>query len=65
MDFINDEDLVTITRRRHRDVVDDHVPHVINAGVGRGVNFEHVERGAPSDLDAGGALQTGRLVTPM
>jgi hypothetical protein len=39
VDFVNDEDLVTITGRPDRDVVNDHVPHVIDAGVGRGVDF--------------------------
>src|SRR5262252_1999245 len=59
VDFVNDEDLITVAGRPDRDVVDDHVPHVVDAGVGRGVDFEHVERGARGDLDAGRALQAG------
>src|SRR5262249_28907408 len=59
MNFVNDEDLVTVTSRPDRYVIDDHVTHVIDAGVGRSVNFEHVERGARRDLHAGRTLQTG------
>src|SRR5215510_13180982 len=39
VDFVNDEDLVTVAGRPDREVVDDHLAHVVDAGVGRGVDF--------------------------
>src|SRR5262245_19136491 len=59
VDFVNDEELVTVAGRPDRDVVDDHVTHVVDSGVGRAVDIEHAERGARRDLDAGRTLQTG------
>ena len=53
VDFVDDEDLVAIARRPHLQAVDDHLADVVDAGVRRGVDLEHVEVAAFGDLDAG------------
>ena len=59
MDLVDDEDLVAIARRPHLQPVDDHLADVVDAGVRRGVDLEHVEVAALGDLDAGVADAAG------
>ena len=52
MDFVDDEDLVAVADRTDGEAVDDHVAHVVDAGVRGGVDLEHVEVAALGDFDA-------------
>jgi len=52
VDLVDDEDLVAVARRRHRQVADDHLAHVVDAGVAGRVDLEHVEVAALGDLHA-------------
>ncbi len=52
MDLVDDEDLVAIADRPDGQAVDDHVADVVDAGVRRRVDLEHVEVAALGDLDA-------------
>ena len=56
MNLVDDEDLVAVADGRHPEAGDDHVADLVDAGVGRGVNLEHVHVAALRDLDAGVAL---------
>ena len=56
VDFVDDEDLVAVARRRDGEVADDDLAHVVDAGVAGRVDLEHVEVAALRDLDAGVAL---------
>ncbi len=51
MDFVDDEDLVAVANGTDRQAVDDHVADVVDAGVRRGVDFEHIEIAAFGDFD--------------
>ena len=51
--FVDDEDLVAIAGGPHLQPADDHLTDVVDAGVRRGVDLEHVEVAALGDLDAG------------
>ena len=52
VDFVDDEDLVAIADRGNRQAFDNHLADVVDAGVGRGVDFEHVDVAAFGNLDA-------------
>jgi len=52
MNFVDDEDLVAISRRVNVDAVNDRLPDIVDACVGSGVDLEHVHRAAFGDLDA-------------
>ena len=65
VDLVDDEDLVAIARRPHLQAVDDHLADVVDAGVRRGVDLEHVEVAALGDLDAGVADAAGVRRRPL
>ncbi len=52
MDLVDDEDLVAVADRRDRQPLDDHLAHVVDAGVRRRVDFKDVDVPAFGDLDA-------------
>ena len=53
VDLVDEEHLVAVAHRRDRQALDDHLAHVVDPGVGRGVDLEHVDVAALGDLDAG------------
>jgi hypothetical protein len=57
--LVDDEDLVAVPHRRDGQPGDDHFPDVVDAGVARRVDLEHVDVAALGDLGAGVALTTG------
>ena len=59
MDLVDHEDLVAVAGGRDRQVADDDVADVVDAGVRGGVDFEDVEIAALGDLDAGLAFSAG------
>ncbi len=44
--FIDDEDLVAVARRSKTDRADDCLAHIIDTGVGSGIDLLHVNRAA-------------------
>ena len=54
--LVDDEDLVAIADRRHRERADDHLADVVDAGVGGRVDLEDVDVAPLRDLHAGVAL---------
>ena len=52
VDFVDDEDLVAVAHRRNGQPFDNHLAHVVDARVGGGVDFEHVDVAAFGNLDA-------------
>src|SRR6185503_11498646 len=44
MNLIDDEDLVPIARGRYRNRVYDDITHIIDAGVRRSIDLEHIHR---------------------
>ena len=56
VDLVDDEDLVAVAHRHDAEAGDDHLADVVDAGVGRGVDLEHVHVAPFRDLDAGVAL---------
>ena len=57
--LVDQEDLVAITYRPHRQASDDHLPDVFDLRVRRRVELEDVNLTALGDLDAGVALAAG------
>jgi predicted thioesterase len=53
VDFVDQEHLVAIAHRGNRQALDDHLAHVVDAGVGGRVDLQHVDVAALGDLDAG------------
>ena len=53
MHLVDDEHLVAVADRRDRQALDDDLADVVDAGVGGGVDLEHVDVAALGDLDAG------------
>ena len=51
--FVDDEDLVAIAGRGDAEPLDDHFADVVDTGVRRGVELDHVDVAALGDLDAG------------
>ena len=68
MNFIDDEDLVPVARGRDRYRIDDHVAHILDAGIRSRVDLKHIHRIRFRDLNArwtlvtGSCGQTGRAV---
>ena len=59
MDFVNDKDLVAIARRSNRHAADDHIAHVVHAGIRSRVDFQHIHRATFGDFatrSAGGLI---------
>ena len=50
VNFVDDEHLVAIARRFDVDAGNDHLAHILNLGVRRGVNLEHVHRSSFGNL---------------
>jgi len=55
MDFIDDEDLVPIPGGIIASLINE-LANIVHAGVGRGVNFEHIHAIARRDLNTGDAI---------
>ena len=53
MHFVDEEHLVAVAGRRDGEAFDDHLAHVVDPGVGGGVDLEDVDVAAFGDLDAG------------
>ena len=53
MHLVDDEHLVAVADRRDREAFDDDLTDVVDTGVGRRIDFQHVDVAALSDLDAG------------
>ena len=53
MDLVDDEDLVAIARRPDAEAGDDHLSHLVDLGIGCGVDLDDVEVAAFGDFDAG------------
>ncbi len=51
--LVDDEHLVAVADRRDRQAFDDHLAHVVDAGVRGRVDLEHVDVAPLGDLDAG------------
>ena len=52
MHLVDEEDLVAVAHRRDRQPLDDHLAHVVDAGMRRGVDLEDVDVAALGNLDA-------------
>jgi hypothetical protein len=52
VDLVDEEHLVAVAHRRNRQALDDHLAHVVDAGVGGGIDLEHVDVTTFGDLDA-------------
>ena len=50
--LVDDEHLVAVAHRGDRQALDDHLADVVDAGVGGGVDLEHVDVAPLGDLDA-------------
>src|SRR5579885_1881410 len=59
MDLVNDVDLVAGLARRVLDVLNDLIPHIVNARLRGGIHLNDVHTGAIADADAQATFSTG------
>ena len=59
MDLIDEKDLVAIADRHDAEAGNDHLADVVDAGVGRRIDLEHVDVATFRNLDAGVARAAG------
>ncbi len=65
MDFVDDEDLVAVAGGRDAEAGDDNLADLVDLGVGRGVDLEHVHVAPLGDFDAGVADAAGVRGRPL